>query len=65
MLNYLKPNRVMTYQDQIKIFSYRSEMNYKGLKYNELQDNKVCVIHICTKEFNNSHLYECITRNNG
>ena len=37
MQNYLKPNRVLTYQDQIEIFSYRSEMkeinyNFKGLK---------------------------------
>ena len=43
MQNYLKPNRVMTYQDQFEIFSYRSEMNDISLKYNELQDNKVCV----------------------
>ena len=62
MQNYLKPNRVMTYQDQIEIFSYRSEMNDISLKYNEIQDNKVCV---CTQELNNSHLYECITLNNG
>ena len=27
MQNYLKPNRVLTYQDQIDIFSYRLEMN--------------------------------------
>ena len=33
-----------------------------SLKFNELQDNKVCV---CTKELHNSHLYECITLNNG
>ena len=62
MQNYLKPNRVMTYQDQIEVFSYRSEMNEISLKYNELQDNKVCV---CTKELNNSHLYECTILNNG
>ena len=63
MQNYLKPNRVMTYQDQIKIFSYISEVvNDISLKYNEIQDSKVCV---CTKELNNSHLYECITLNNG
>ena len=61
MQNYLKPNRVLTYQDQIEIFSYRSEMkqinyNFKGLKHDE-----ICV---CTNILNNPHLYHCQILNN-
>ena len=39
MQNYLKPKKVMTFQEQIEIFSYRSEMNYMSLKYLEPKEN--------------------------
>ena len=59
MQAYLKPNRVLTFQEQIDIFSYRSEMNELSLKY--LQENDICA---CTKELNNIHLFECTLLNN-
>ena len=59
MQGYLKPNRVLTFQEQIDIFSYRSEMNELSLKY--LQENDICV---CTKELNNNHLFKCTILNN-
>ena len=31
--NYLKPNKVFTFQEQIKLFSYRSEIIDISLKY--------------------------------
>ena len=62
MQNYLKPNKVITFQEQIDIFSYRSQMNDMSLKYQEPKEVKICV---CTKELTNNHLYECTTLNNG
>ena len=62
MQNYLKPNNIISFQEQVEIFSYRSEMNEVSLRYQEPTANKVC---ICNKELNNQHLYECITLNNG
>ena len=59
MQAYLKPNRVLTFQEQIDIFSYRSEMNELSLKY--LQEN---YIFACTKDLNNIHLLECTILNN-
>ena len=59
MQAYLKPNRVLTFQEQIYIFSYRSEMNELSLKY--LQENEICA---CTNELNNIHLFECTILNN-
>ena len=59
MQNYLKPNRVLTFQEQVDIFSYRSEMN--ELSFNYIQGNAKC---ICTEELNNSHLYQCNLLNN-
>ena len=62
MQNYLKPNYVLTFQEQVKIFSFRSEMNEISLNYQEHKANKTC---ICKIDSNNQHLYECIFWNNG
>ena len=45
MQNYLKPNAVLTFQEEVNIFSYRSEMNEISLKY--IHGNKLC---ICKQE---------------
>ena len=62
MQNYLKPNKVIKFQEQVEIFSFRSEMNEISLKYQEPKANKTCV---CKKDLNNQHLYECTHLNNG
>ena len=62
MQNYLKPNRVLTYPDQIEIFSYRSEMNEMNYNSKGLKDDEICV---CTNILNNPHLYHCQILNNG
>ena len=59
MLNDLKPNRVLSFQEQVDIFSYRFEMNELSLNY--IQGNKKC---ICTEELNNAHLFQCNILNN-
>ena len=60
--NYLKPNRVITFQEHIEIFSFRSEQNKTSPNYHESKANKTCV---CTKELKNTHLYECASFNHG
>ena len=62
MQNYLKPNIIITFQEQVEIFSFRSEMNEISFQYQEPTANKPCEF---TKELNNHHLYECTLLNNG
>ena len=62
MQSYLKPNRVLNYQDQIEIFSYRSEMNEIACNFKELKQEELC---ICKNILNNTHLYHCKVLNNG
>ena len=59
MQAYMKPNRVLSYQDQIKIFSYRAEMNELKINFKGLKEEEFC---ICTHIMNN-HLYECKSLN--
>ena len=61
MQDYLKPNNVLTFREQIEIFSYRSEMNelifnFKGLKDIEL--------YVCTIQLQNPHIFQCRILNN-
>ena len=60
MQSYMKPNRVLSYQDQIKIFSYRAEMNELKINFAGLKEEEFC---ICTHIMNNHHLYECKSLN--
>ena len=54
--NDLLPNKVLSFQDQIDIFSFRSRMN--NLEYNFAGNNclQVCV---CKHQMTNEHLYSC------
>ena len=56
MQNYLKPNNILTFQEQIEIFSYRSEMNELIFNFKGLKDNELCV---CTIQLNNHHIFQC------
>ena len=38
---YLQPNQILTYEEQISIFAYRSRMN--NVKYNFGSDEELCV----------------------
>ena len=59
MQNYLKPNAVLTFQEQVHIFSYRSEMNELVMKY--IHGYEWC---ICKEEMNNAHIFQCKLLNN-
>ena len=59
MQNYLKPNAVLTFQEQVNIFSYRSEMNEISMKY--IHGYEWC---ICKEEMNNAHIFQCKLLNN-
>ena len=61
MQSYMKPNRVLSYQDQIEIFSYRAEINELKNNFKGLKDEEFC---ICNHIMNNHHLYECKSLNN-
>ena len=54
--NYLLPNKVLTLEDQLNIFAYRTRMN--NLEYNFASNNclQVCV---CKNQMTNEHLYSC------
>ena len=63
MQSYLKPNRVLTFQEQIEIFSYRSKMNEISCNFRDLKkEEELC---ICKSTMNNTHLYHCKVINNG
>ena len=56
---YLLPNRILTWDEQIEIFSYRSRMN--PLKYNfGGQEN-----FICSLPLDNEHILHCESLNEG
>ena len=50
---YLLPNRILTWDEQVQIFSYRSRMN--ELKYN-FGGEDLC---ICGSRLDNEHLFNC------
>jgi hypothetical protein len=54
---YLLPNGILTWEEQVEIFSYRSRMN--SLKYN-FGGEDIC---LCGTFLNNEHLYSCKTLN--
>ena len=59
MQNYLKPNRVLTYQDQIDIFSYRSEMNEVNKNVTGLKEDQteICLlVNIMKRKLQNNYL---------
>ena len=62
MQDYIKPNKVLTYEEQVELFSYRSEMNEVSLKFKEYQEFKSC---LCNEELNNIHIFQCKILNNG
>ena len=53
---YLKPNKMLTLQEQRTIFSFRARMN--NLSYNFQGNNQIEYCQ-CGKEMTNCHLYEC------
>ena len=61
MQDYIKPNKVLTYEEQVELFSYRSEMNEVSLKFKEYQEFKTC---FCNEELNNIHICQCTILNN-
>ena len=58
---YLKPNNILTLQEQRTIFSFRARMN--KLSYNFQGSGKVELCQ-CEEELTNIHLYECQILNN-
>ena len=58
---YLKPNNILTLQEQRTIFSFWARMN--KLSYNFQGNNKIEYCK-CKEEMTNSHLYECKILNN-
>ena len=56
MQSYLKPNNILTLEEQRNIFSYRVRAN--NLNYN-MPSNKVTQLCLCGEELNNSNLYTC------
>ena len=61
MQDYLKPNNVLTFKEQIEIFSYRSEMNEFNFNFKGLNDDETCV---CSSKLNNPHILQCQILNN-
>ena len=61
MQDYMKPNKVLTFADQIELFSYRSDMNEVNLKFKNIEEYKKCV---CKEDLNNIHLFKCNILNN-
>ena len=61
MQNYLKPNNVLTFQDQKEIFAFRSEMNELNYNFKGLKEDEKCV---CAQTLNNIHLFQCKILNN-
>ena len=61
MQDYMKPNKVLTFADQIELFSYRSDMNDVNLKFKNIEEYKKCV---CNEDLNNIHLFQCNILNN-
>ena len=57
---YLKPNSILTFEQQISIFSYRSRMNKLQYNYPGNKRTETCP---CGIELVNQHLYECQTLN--
>ena len=57
---YLMPNSILTLEEQLSIFSYRSKMN--NLQYN-FPGNKLIEICPSGTERTNQHLYECLRLN--
>ena len=57
---YLMPNSILTLEEQLSIFSYRSRMN--NHQYN-FPGNKLIEICPCGTEMTNQHLYECLRLN--
>ena len=61
--NYLLPNNNLTFDQQIKIFSFRIRMN--SLKYN-FKGKHIIELCLCNTEILvNQHLYECEILNEG
>ena len=60
--NYMKPNIVLKFQDQVDIFSYRSEMNDLKCNFKGMKEEELC---LCSSIMNNVHLFECKELNNG
>ena len=56
MQDYLKPNSILPFQEQIKICSDRSEMNHFNFNFRGLKDNELSV---CTIQLNNPHILWC------
>ena len=56
MQPYLMPNRILTLEDQIDIFSYRARMN--NLKYNTKGTSEIEYC-LCSQEITNEHLLCC------
>ena len=54
--SYLRPNSILTFEEQLLIFSYRVRMN--PLQYN-FKGNNCIELCICGTEINNEHLYIC------
>ena len=57
--NYLLPNRIFTWDDQVDIFAYKSRMN--ELKYN-FRGKDLC---ICGMFLDNENLFNCEALNRG
>ena len=59
---YLLPNNILTLQDQMNLFSYRTRMNQ--LKYNFSENKQVTDKCKCGMDMTNSYLYDCKHLNN-
>ena len=59
---YLLPNKIITFEEQKILFSYRSRMNSLNYNYPGNKETQICQ---CGEEMINEHLYYCSVLNGG